>query len=135
MAISFNTSVDLEPFAPGINPSKAQLMIADALARAVQVAPCITEDDFPHADAAKAVIRGAILRWHTSGAGEVTSEQMGPFSRTVDTRQGSGSLFRPSEITELQALCASWRPVQRATLPQYVMPPPPRDLFGDGLPR
>ena len=135
MGIDFDASYDLEPFAPGIDRAKARLMIRDTLARAAQVAPCINDPDFPHGDAAKAVIRGAVLRWHAAGTGAVISEGAGPYSRTIDTRQGPGALFWPSEIAELQALCSSWRTVEQAGLPQYVMPPPPRDLFGDGLPR
>lgn len=135
MTIQFDASYDLEPFAPGIDPVKAQLMVGDALARAAQVSPCINEADFPYVDAAKAVIRRAVLRWHSAGSGAAVTETVGPFGRTMDTRQPDRSLFWPAEISELQALCTSWKAQPRAVLPQYVMPPPPRDLFGDGLPR
>lgn len=96
--------VDLAPFAD-IDPAKAQAMIDDALALAARVAPCITDPAFEFDDAAKAIIRGAILRWNDSGSGVVTQEAWGPYSQTVDSRQTRRSMFWPSEITDLQALC------------------------------
>lgn len=96
---------DLAPFAD-IDPIKAQAMIDDALALAARVAPCITETDFAHADAAKAIIRGAVLRWNDSGSGAVTQQTTGPFAHTVDTRQTRRGMFWPVEIADLQALCS-----------------------------
>lgn len=95
---------DLAPFAD-IPPAKAAAMIEDTVARAARVAPCITEDGFSGAGAAKAILRGIILRWHESGSGAVQSQTAGPFSMSVDNRQGSGPRFWPSEIEELQRLC------------------------------
>lgn len=95
---------DLEPFAT-IDPVKAQAMIDDALAMAELVAPCITSTEFAHAGAAKAVIRGAILRWHDAGSGAVSSQTAGPFGQTLDTRQVRRSMFWPSEIEQLQKMC------------------------------
>lgn len=96
---------DLEPFAD-IDPVKAQAMIDDALALAARVAPCITDDEFAYPEAAKAIIRGAILRWNDAGSGAVTQQGAGPFQQTVDTRQTRRSMFWPSEITDLQQLCS-----------------------------
>lgn len=107
MALTFTNADDLAPFAE-IDEDKAAIMIADTLARAAAIAPCINDDDFEHADAAKAVIRGAILRWNEAGTGAVTTETTGPFAVTVDTRAGTRrGLFWPSEITELQKLCSA----------------------------
>lgn len=104
------TPADLAPFAE-IETTKAEAMIADALARAALIAPCITSDDFEHADAAKAIIRGAILRWDEAGTGAITSESIakGPFShsQTTDTRAARRSMFWPSEIDELKGLCSA----------------------------
>lgn len=95
---------DLEPFAT-IEAAKAEAMIADAVAMAALVAPCITDEDFAHADAAKAVIRGAILRWHDAGNGAVVQQSAGPFQQTLDNRQPRRALFWPTEIEALQKMC------------------------------
>lgn len=95
---------DLAPFAT-IDAAKAAAMIEDALAMAEVIAPCIVEEDFAYAGAAKAVIRGAILRWHDSGAGAYQQQVAGPMSVTYDTRQPRRSLFWPTEIEALQKMC------------------------------
>lgn len=96
---------DLTPFAPDIDPDKALAMIDDATALALRVAPCLSSDDFEFADAAKAILRGAILRWNDSGSGALSQQGAGPFQVTYDTRQERRSLFWPSEIDQLQDLC------------------------------
>lgn len=100
------TPADLTPFAT-IEAAKAQAMIDDALAMAKLVAPCIGETEFDagKAAAAKAILRGAILRWHDSGSGAVSQQVAGPFQQTLDTRQPRRSLFWPSEIEQLEKLC------------------------------
>lgn len=95
---------DLEPFAT-IPAAKAAAMIEDALAMAERVAPCILEPTFPYEAAAKAILRGAILRWHEAGTGAVQSQTAGPFGQTIDTRQQRRGMFWPSEIEQLQDLC------------------------------
>lgn len=100
---------DLEPFAT-IEPAKAQAMIDDALALAARVAPCITEDTFTYEAAAKAILRGAVLRWHEAGSGALQSETAGPFAQAIDTRQQRRGMFWPSEITDLERLCADSAP-------------------------
>lgn len=96
------TPADLAPFAE-IGTEKAEAMIADALALAAQVAPCITENDFTGDAAAKAIIRGAILRWDDAGSGGTEQQTVGPFGQTITTpRRG---MFWPSEIVDLQRLC------------------------------
>lgn len=96
---------DLTPFAPDIDPGKATAMIEDALAVAAIVAPCILEDTFTAAGAAKAIIRGALLRWHDAGTGAVVSQAAGPFTQTIDTSTTRRGMYWPSEITQLQKLC------------------------------
>ncbi len=100
------TPGDLSPFAT-IDPHKADAMIADAMALASQIAPCILSDDFAHPAAAKAIIRGAILRWHEAGTGAMQSTTTGPFSAQVDTRVARRGMFLPSEIADLQRLCSA----------------------------
>jgi len=102
------TAFDLAPFAT-IEDEKAEAMIADALARAARVAPCISEAAFAYPEAAKAVLRGAILRWNEAGTGVLTQQSAGTFSQSVDTRQARRSMFWPSEIVELQKLCGTAR--------------------------
>lgn len=97
---------DLLPFAPAIDAAKAELMIEDALALAAEVAPCILDDDFQKVGAAKAILRGAILRWNDGGSGAITQQSAGPYQQTVDTTIARRSLFWPSEITQLQKLCS-----------------------------
>ncbi|MFC9769463.1 hypothetical protein, partial [Rhodococcus jostii] len=96
---------DLSPFAPTLDEGKAQLMIDDAIATAAVVAPCILDEDFTQEAAAKAILRGAILRWHDAGNGAVVTQAAGPFSQALDTRQVRRAMFYPSEITDLQRLC------------------------------
>lgn len=99
---------DLAAFAQ-IDDAKALVMITDALALAARVAPCILDDSFAYEDAARAILRGAILRWHEAGSGAYQTQQQstGPFSNsvTMDTRQQRRGMFWPSEITDLQDLC------------------------------
>ncbi|QDC16077.1 hypothetical protein [Rhodococcus ruber] len=110
MAAVSLTVDDLTPFTPGIDPVKAAAMIDDALALAAVVAPCILEDTFTAAGAAKAILRGAVLRWHDAGAGAVVSQAAGPFSQTIDTSTTRRGMFWPSEITQLQQLCRTSNP-------------------------
>ncbi|MCP9272773.1 hypothetical protein [Mycolicibacterium arenosum] len=98
------TPEDLTPFAD-IPEDKAYAMIADALAMARLVAPCIDSAEFGHDAAAKAVIRGAVLRWHDSGTGASAQLTALGFSQTYDTRQTRRVLFWPSEIQQLQQMC------------------------------
>lgn len=99
---------DLEPFAD-IDDAKAAAMLEDALAMAELVAPCITDNGFDHPGAAKALIRGAILRWNDQGSGAVVSSTSGPFTQQVQ-QQGRKNMFWPSEIEQLQNLCRSGKP-------------------------
>lgn len=105
------TVEDIHVFNKDIPAEQAQILIKDGLALARKVAPCIDEPGFQFADAAAAIIRGAILRWAESGSGGLTQRQntAGPFSQNLsfDNRQTRRSLFFPSEITELQDLCKS----------------------------
>lgn len=100
---------DLAPFAEIPQP-KAEAMIEDALALAARVAPCITDPDFAATAAAKAIIRGAILRWNDAGSGALTSEQLEDYRYTTDSRQPRRGMFWPSEIEQLQELCRTSGP-------------------------
>lgn len=104
MAAVSLTPDDLTPFA-SIDEVKAQAMIDDALALAARVAPCILEATFEHDAAAKAILRGAVLRWNDAGTGAYQQQTAGPFGVTMDTRQQRRGMFWPSEIEALQGLC------------------------------
>jgi hypothetical protein len=95
---------DLTPFAD-IAEAKASAMIADALGMATLIAPCITDESFAFPDAARAVIRGAILRWNDAGSGAVTTKQAGPYQQVIDANTRRNNLYWPSEITQLQTMC------------------------------
>ncbi|OBC12616.1 hypothetical protein A5784_32835 [Mycobacterium sp. 852013-50091_SCH5140682] len=97
---------DLKNFAK-IDPAKAADMCEDALGMAELVAPCITKPEFPHRRPAKAILRGAILRWHEAGAGAAVTKTAGIYGQTVDTRQPRKGMFFPSEIDQLRKLCQS----------------------------
>lgn len=92
---------------------KTTAMIADAIAQAVILAPCLAvapdELDPAVAAAAKAILRGALVRWHEAGSGaKVTTQQTASIfseSQTIDTTQKRRGAFWPSEITDLQRLC------------------------------
>jgi hypothetical protein len=92
-------------------------MLAGANAKASRVAPCLTWDGTdttkpaPTADQlaeARLVLIGAVRRWVEAGSGALQQETAGPFSISLDTRQkSSGYNLWPSEIEQLQAICAN----------------------------
>lgn len=106
---------DLVAFAT-IDDQKAASMIADAEAVAVSVAPCLLDpDDDTQVNPAltahqlnlvKAVLRGAILRWHDAGSGATVQQTAGPFSQTIDTSRTRRAMFWKSEIQQLKAVCS-----------------------------
>lgn len=82
-------------------------MVAGANARARRVAPCLWDEDKDGARAeAKLILLGAVQRWSEAGAGALSQVQAGPFQMSTDNRSRSGFNLWPSEIEELQALCA-----------------------------
>lgn len=112
----FIDPADLTPFAE-IDLEKALAMIADAEATAITVAPCLLDPDDSTAISpaltahqlamVKAVLRGALLRWHDSGSGAVVQQSVGPFASTVDNRTVRRGMFWPSEIEQLQSICSA----------------------------
>ena len=104
--VSFLTLDDLTPFV-SIDDAKALAMIEDAEAMAVLAAPCITADGFTQSAAVRAILRGAVIRWNEAGSGALQAQTAGPFGQTLDTRQERRGMFWPSEIAQLQGLCAT----------------------------
>lgn len=98
---------DLTPFAT-IADEKAEAMVASAIARAILLAPCLEDEDElteNQIEAARSVLRDAVLRWAEAGSGAVASQAWGSYSQTLDTRQTRRALFWPSEIKDLQLIC------------------------------
>lgn len=110
MAAISVTPADIRLFVD-VDEAKAAAMIADALAMARLVAPCLAGDNLTddQAAAAKAIIRSAIVRWHTAGDGGVTQQQQSvggvSIGATFDNRQSRRGVFWPSEIEQLQDIC------------------------------
>lgn len=109
MAVTISVEDDLVPFAPSIDSAKAELMIVDALALAARVAPCINDEDFAYEDAAKAILRGAILRWNdaSTGGATVTALTAGP-QQIQFAAEPRKSLLWPSENAALARLCSEY---------------------------
>lgn len=113
MAEPLLTPADLVPFVPDIDPGKAQEMITDVLALAGLAAPCLDDEnlDPKKAAAAKAILRGAVLRWNEAGQGgrtQVTNTALGfQHSESFDNSTPRRSLLWPSEIAQLQKICAA----------------------------
>ena len=86
-------------------------LVAGANAKASRVAPCLSSTDpEPTADQlaeAVLILVGAVKRWAESGSGALQQQTAGPFSQTLDTRQRPGFNLWPSEIEQLQAICAT----------------------------
>ena len=101
---------DLTAFAD-IDPAKAALMIEDAEAMAALAAPCLSTPEFQSDEArvaaVRAILRGALIRWHEAGSGVVTQQSAGPFAQTLDTRQQRRGMFWPSEIAQLRDICSA----------------------------
>lgn len=112
------TPEDLRPFlAADADTEKVAAMIEDAIAQAAIAAPCLHRDDLPeHVRlAARAILRGVVLRWHERGLSNAVTqatEQVSAVgfqhSRTTTTEsRGSGRLLWPSEIADHEVLCRS----------------------------
>ena len=90
-------------------------IVAGLNAKAERVAPCLTGTDPAPSEGqlaeAKLILLGTLKRWAEAGAGALTqrTQTAGPFnqSESHDTRQRTGYNLWPSEIGDLQAICAS----------------------------
>lgn len=87
------------------------IMVAGANAKASRIAPCLASTDpLPTEDQlaeAQLVLIGAVKRWSEAGSGALQQQTAGPFSQALDTRQRTGFNLWPSEIEQLQSICAS----------------------------
>jgi hypothetical protein len=84
-----------------------EMMVAAANARALRVAPCLSDPTPGQFAEAKLLLIGAIRRWTEAGAGSFQQQVAGPFTAITDTRQRGGFNLWPSEITNLQEICST----------------------------
>ena len=127
MAVPILVYDDLIPRPAGLTTEVAQVLITDALARAVIYAPCLADPEKPDEvtlAAAKAILRGAVLRAAESPRVEVT-QAAGPFSVTPKPYV---SLYR-TEADELRALCAGVAAARAQSRARFPAPEPVEDLF------
>lgn len=89
-----------------IEVGELDIMLAGANAKALRVAPCLVDGTDAVRAEARLVLLGALKRWSEAGSGAKQTETAGPFSQTIDTRQRTGYNLWPSEIENLQSLCA-----------------------------
>jgi hypothetical protein len=81
-------------------------MVEDATALALLAAPCLSASlSLAQLGQARAILRGAVVRWAEAGSGALQSEAIGTYSYTVDLRQQRRGMFWPSEIAQLQKVC------------------------------
>lgn len=99
---------DLEPFGLSLTSGQLSVMIDDVTALAGQAAPCLS-GDLPEglAAAARAVLRGAVLRWAGEQSQENRQMMAGPYSIGPVPGSERKPLLWPSEITQLQAVCSA----------------------------
>lgn len=106
------TAADLAPFVD-LEPERASALVRLVLASARRVAPCLADDGLSAelGEAARSVLVQVALRWHDQREGGVTTTvTTGPMTATTTPAQAvarrSGGLLQPSDIEELQAICA-----------------------------
>ncbi|MGQ3385290.1 hypothetical protein [Glutamicibacter sp. TV12E] len=109
MAFLDLTPEDLIPLDSTLTTAKAEILIADTVARAYGLVPELAEDlTALQASASKAILRKAILRWHQTGSGALVqrSESTGAYSvsETVDTKSSDRAIFTQAELKELRGL-------------------------------
>lgn len=101
------TPEDITVMVPDVTPEKAAALLADVVALAGLTAPCILRPEFTATAAAKAVIRGAVVRRASILSGAVRTQTSGRHSVTEDNR-ATGSdrdVFTDAELESLAALC------------------------------
>lgn len=109
--MAYLTTDDLAPFTSA-TPEQLAIIVTDLEARAVAAAPCLAVPGAltpAQTAAVVAVLRSAALRWADRATGD-RQLVAGPFTygatpgANADT--GRRPLLWPSEITDLQAVCA-----------------------------
>lgn len=103
---------DLSPLT-SLPADKLDVMIRDVEARAASVAPCLADPaalSYTDLAAVVATLRGAVLRWADRMSRDDRQMTAGPFTigpvPGQQTRE-AGALLWPSEIAQLQGVCAA----------------------------
>ena len=116
-------AMDVQKFAADADIDQLVDLVDEANAMALSLAPCLSSTtDAAVTLQARGILRDVVLRRLEYGAGALQGQVQiaGPFSlsQTMDTRQERRALLWPSEITALQALCATsaGRRVHQASL-------------------
>ncbi|HOW00559.1 MAG TPA: hypothetical protein PLY19_03720 [Rhodoglobus sp.] len=108
VVVALTPAWDFAAWDTGVPDARLAVMIEDAMATATMHAPCLAGDvSEAVAASARAIIRGAVLRWAESGSGGLQSETFGSHSYTVDTRSTRYGMFFDREIAQLAELCGS----------------------------
>lgn len=119
------TPADL--FLSEVDDNRAMATITTVIARAARFAPCILQ---PVSEDVAAAMKGILVdvvvrryQAHAQQPGIAETKALGDRSHSIDTKGAPTALFQPSEITELQLLCAQASSVPvSAAAPAYSFP-------------
>lgn len=98
------TYEDLRDDLPGLSQAQIESRIQEAVSIAALYCPALTREDFPHKDAARAILRRAIIYDEENKDERTQTQQAGSYQITKFAGQRSGTLFSPSQIEALKAL-------------------------------
>lgn len=122
--ISFES--DIAPLTDECTEAEAVIYIKSAWARAITLAPCLGDPaKFSNLkpeqlEAVKEVLRDVVIRRAERGSGVVSQEGAADYTRSL--RDIGASIFRPSEIRDLQSICSDVKRRPRAsTIPTGFM--------------
>lgn len=103
---------EIQAALPDVSEEDLLVLIRDVEAIAAIHAPCITSPTFKYKDAARAVIKKAIIYDVKSQEenNSIKREAMGPYSYEYQTPTRSGGYFSKSQIETLQRLCPTAAP-------------------------
>jgi hypothetical protein len=99
------TVEEMTGYLPGLTPEEVAQLIVDAEAIASVYAPCIKHPAFRHKDAARAIIRKAIVYDVESQNANRQSVTTGPYTVSNFAPTRSGTFYSPSQIEALRTLC------------------------------
>lgn len=101
---------DIEPLTDECTEDEAKVFIKSAWARAITLAPCLGDPEKfsnlkpEQLEIVKEILREVVIRRAERGSGAYSQEGAADYSRTL--RDIGSSVFRPSEIRDLQAVCS-----------------------------
>lgn len=101
------TTQDLIPFAD-IDSEKADAMVEDVLALAIAAVPALAAPTFTNQAAAKAVLRGIVLRWNEAGSASYQAQMAEPPGSLAPRPARRNSIW-DSEIKHLRELVGQYQ--------------------------